>query len=181
MKAKRVSATNLFAKECIVSALIQLIYTKPLSSITISELCQKAGVSRMTFYRNYNSIDEIFLARLSELFDEYKNDARFKNKTGIFYDKEHMIHYFTALFHYRDFMNGLLYCGFGIHFLEMMNDYLLKEWQHSADPLTLAAFSGSLYNVFSLWATNGYTQDPAILAQKLSLLYTGSGQSSAAY
>lgn len=57
MKAKKISSTNLFAKECIVSALIQLIYAKPLSSITISELCQKAGVSRMTFYRNYKSID----------------------------------------------------------------------------------------------------------------------------
>ena len=60
MGEKRISTTNIFAKECIVSALLQLTDLKPLSSVTISELCQKAGVSRMTFYRNYASVEDIF-------------------------------------------------------------------------------------------------------------------------
>lgn len=59
MKGKRISQTNVFAKECIVLALLKLIYIKPLSSITVSELCEKGGVSRMTFYRNYDSKEDI--------------------------------------------------------------------------------------------------------------------------
>ena len=48
MEKNRVSQANIIAKECIVSALLKLIYEKPLSTITISELTKKAGVSRMT-------------------------------------------------------------------------------------------------------------------------------------
>ena len=46
-----------------VQALIQLLKTKSLSNITITELTERAGVSRMTYYRNYHSLD---LQQLSE-------------------------------------------------------------------------------------------------------------------
>ena len=41
-----------FSRDCMVQALIQLLQTKSLSNITISELTERAGVSRMTYYRN---------------------------------------------------------------------------------------------------------------------------------
>lgn len=68
MEKNRVSQANIIAKECIVSALLKLIYEKPLSTITISELTKKAGVSRMTFYRNYDSKEEVFIGHLDEIF-----------------------------------------------------------------------------------------------------------------
>ena len=74
MENRRVSSSNIFAKECIVSALLQLIEKKPLSTITISELCQKAGVSRMTFYRNYGSKEDVFDKNLKDIFEKYKRD-----------------------------------------------------------------------------------------------------------
>lgn len=49
------NAANQIAKECLVTALIQLLKEKNLSEITISELASKAGVSRMTYYRNYTT------------------------------------------------------------------------------------------------------------------------------
>ena len=49
MAKKRISYTNILSKECIVSAILQLTKNKPLSSISVSKLCNKAGVSRMTF------------------------------------------------------------------------------------------------------------------------------------
>lgn len=83
MSDKKISTTNIFAKECIVSALLQLTDIKPLSSVTISELCKKAGVSRMTFYRNYASVEDIFTKRLAEIFQQYKKESAASN-TGIF-------------------------------------------------------------------------------------------------
>lgn len=47
-------------KEWFVEALIKLIDGQPFERITITELCCKAGVNRSTFYRYYNSKDDIF-------------------------------------------------------------------------------------------------------------------------
>ena len=55
-----------------VQALMQLLQTKSLSNITISELTERAGVSRMTYYRNYNSMDEIFISYLKDLVESYR-------------------------------------------------------------------------------------------------------------
>lgn len=174
MNEKRLNPANLFAKECILSALMQIAQYKPLSTISVSSLCQKAGVSRMTFYRNYQSIEDVFLSRLSELFAEYKKDARSKNINGIYYDREHMLHYFVTLYQYREFLGSLFHCGLGHHFLHMMSNYILTEWQHAANPYILTAFSGSLFNLFSLWASNGFTEDAEFLARQLSALYADS-------
>lgn len=182
MKEKRVSQSNILVKECIVTALLKLIYTKPLSAITISELCEKAGVSRMSFYRNYESKEEVFKKRLEELFEEYRKDSDKEYKKdmsthkgrGIFYDEKHMTHYLEYLLKYKEFMKGLVYCGFGNIFLEMINDYMCDLWGDAADKYTLYAFSGALYNTFNLWSQQGYKEDGKKLAMNLARMFAGS-------
>ena len=105
MAKKRISYTNILSKECIVSAILQLIKDKPLSSISVSELCSKAGVSRMTFYRNYDSIEDIFVKQLNEIFEEYKSDDIAQNTEGFYSDEAHLIHYFNYIYTHRDFLN----------------------------------------------------------------------------
>lgn len=171
MSKGRKSAANVLAKECVVSALLKLIYEKPLSSITISELCKLAGVSRMTFYRNYESKEDIFKKQLAELFQKYKDDGFRKPRKGIYYDKEHMMHYFTYIYRYREFMDGLMHCGFGIVFLEMLDEYMLEEWSYMADRYTLTAFSGALFNMFRFWSEGNYEDRAQVLAARLEKLF----------
>lgn len=52
-------------------ALLQLMADKPFSRITVAELAERAGVSRLTFYRNYASKEEVLTAYFDGLFDEY--------------------------------------------------------------------------------------------------------------
>lgn len=47
-------------KKKLSEACIDLMKEKPLSDIKVSELCERAGISRATFYNNFNSVDEIF-------------------------------------------------------------------------------------------------------------------------
>ncbi|EMO8690838.1 TPA: TetR/AcrR family transcriptional regulator [Streptococcus pyogenes] len=51
--------TRRIARESMEIALLNLLETKPLGDITISELVTKAGVSRNAFYRNYTSKEAI--------------------------------------------------------------------------------------------------------------------------
>ncbi|MEW4353826.1 TetR/AcrR family transcriptional regulator [Streptococcus pneumoniae] len=46
-------------REALTTALLLLLQEKEYLNISITELCQKAGVSRTAFYRNYKSKDEV--------------------------------------------------------------------------------------------------------------------------
>ena len=56
--------SNRITKESLEISLLQLLEKKELAKITISELVERAGVSRAAFYRNYDSKEEI----LQEIF-----------------------------------------------------------------------------------------------------------------
>ena len=56
--------------ECLTTALLQLMEKKPFAQISISELCQRAGVSRVSFYRNFSSMEVILLRYLKLRSDE---------------------------------------------------------------------------------------------------------------
>ncbi|MFC3800940.1 hypothetical protein [Cohnella sp. GCM10012308] len=44
-------------KEWIAIALLELLQIKRLPKLSVSEVVKKAGVSRMAFYRNYDSLE----------------------------------------------------------------------------------------------------------------------------
>ncbi len=54
-------------------ALIILLEKKDLKSVTITELCNKAGVSRMAFYGNYNSKEALYDEIVCELNKDMVN------------------------------------------------------------------------------------------------------------
>lgn len=175
MKKTGKSQSNLIAKECIVTALLQLIYEKPLSSITISELTQRAGVSRITFYRNYESKEDVFISELREILERYGKEDFQNERKGIYYDKQHMTHCFCYFATYRTFMDGLIYCGFGDLFLRFLTEYIQKKWASDPSDQTeryrLAAFSGMLYNIYTAWVQNGCQESPAQLAAIIDNMY----------
>jgi len=55
----------------LLETLLELLESKDYSEITITELTEKADIARQTFYRNYDSMDDILLSRLNEIVDEY--------------------------------------------------------------------------------------------------------------
>ncbi|MBR6940531.1 MAG: TetR/AcrR family transcriptional regulator, partial [Clostridia bacterium] len=51
------SESNNLTRECITTALLIIIREKDYDEITITDITEKAGVSRMAYYRNYKSKD----------------------------------------------------------------------------------------------------------------------------
>ena len=64
---KRISQTNIQVKQNMYKALLRLMKNKPFSSIAVSDITSEAGVSRMSFYRNYNAIEDILTEHLIEV------------------------------------------------------------------------------------------------------------------
>ena len=63
---ERVNEANVLTKECIVTALLRLMETKSYQSISITDITNLAGVSRMAYYRNYKNKDEILIKHLTD-------------------------------------------------------------------------------------------------------------------
>lgn len=64
----------------LLEALNELIKSKPLSCISITELCSKAGVNRNTFYYHYNNIYDLLEDNKNNLVKEL-NEVRDVKKT----------------------------------------------------------------------------------------------------
>jgi AcrR family transcriptional regulator len=172
---KTKNAANQFAKDCMVTALIQLLKSKKLSEITISELTKKAGVSRMTFYRNYNAKEDIFIQHINEIFTVYRKECDKTVCQSEFYDMPNLLHCFHYFYIHKEFINTLLLSGMGHLFLSELSAYVISVWYHSGCSInryyTLQAFSGSLYNVYLTWSASGSDISDTVMAEMIHNIY----------
>ena len=66
-------------RAAIKNSLIELMAEKPFSSITVSELAQKALVNRKTFYRHYGSVAEVKSELENDVLSEFADIMRQQN------------------------------------------------------------------------------------------------------
>ena len=86
-------------KSWIFEAVILLMDEKPYDKITVSDICEKAGVARPTFYRNYEDKDDVIFEYLMhscniELLNAEKDTRNDKQDTiTLLFDYKYMIKY----------------------------------------------------------------------------------------
>lgn len=176
MKKQRKNSANLLARECMVTALIQLLKTKSLSAISISELTEKAGVSRMAYYRNYETKEDIFISYLRDALDEYRRDAESLPPDRKFFDTGNLIHCFSYFKKHNEFLETLFRSGLGHLLLNAISQYVLDTYQKPEDSIEhyyiLQAFTGALYNLYIAWSLNGGKESPEEMAEILHRAYS---------
>ena len=64
-------------KEYIQEALIELLNKKPIKEISITDLTEKAGIARSTFYRYYSSLDEVIDDYILNIFAIMRKEKSF--------------------------------------------------------------------------------------------------------
>lgn len=60
-------------RQWIFGALLSLLRKKPYDDIKIANITDEAGVARQSFYRNYDSKDDIIIKYFESMIDEYIN------------------------------------------------------------------------------------------------------------
>jgi AcrR family transcriptional regulator len=66
-KAGQIARTKIWIEQALITLVAEDAYT----SITVSRLCQKAGVGRQTFYRYFSNKDDVIRSRIRKIFDAY--------------------------------------------------------------------------------------------------------------
>lgn len=67
---------NSYVMEHITQAMLSLWAEKPMEDISISELCEKAGVGRASFYRNFDSKEAVVTDYLHQIFHQYMEENK---------------------------------------------------------------------------------------------------------
>ena len=63
------------SKAWISQALVQLLKDYEMADITVSQICQVAGVGRQTFYRHFDDKKQVLEFELDRVFEEYMERA----------------------------------------------------------------------------------------------------------
>ena len=162
-------------RECIATALVKLTAEKPLSSISVTELCDVAGVSRMAFYRNYDSKEDVFSSKLDDLIEDYKEVTSLARAQGSpWYGITHHTTCFSFFKQNSEFVDSLFRCGYTQLLVDSIACYVSDTWGNGSEEgdYVLTAFAGSLCSCYWLWNSKGFKESPMKLAEIVGKFYT---------
>lgn len=72
---------NTYVIKQITDTLLKLLQVKPIDEISISELCEKALVGRASFYRNFNSKEDILRLYIHSLIQRWATSSTQEDKS----------------------------------------------------------------------------------------------------
>lgn len=161
-------------RDKLVEAIVRETLTKSLSSVTITELCNAAGVSRMTFYRNFDSKEAILKSKIDDLVEEYRRLTTPYYEEGKRWDSEdYMCSYFRFMRENSQFIDCLFRCGCSMYVQEAIAGFINGTWGDGSVEYTfvLYAFAGSLCASYQFWADRDFEDEPEYMAMLLSRFF----------
>jgi len=150
-------------KKCIVDALLLLMNEKDFDEISITEICNKAGVSRMAYYRNYYTKKDIIIEYLKDIAADFKKESHSWQKNSAYTNKNVIRFLFTYFEKYAYFIKTLRKANLSGLLQECLNGYLENEinfkiQNNPYEKYHMYSYSGALYNVYMKWIDNGMTE-----------------------
>ena len=151
-----------FTKECIVQALLKLMDEQSFSSISIQNIVDAAGVSRMAYYRNFSSKEDILryhINSVSKSFLSRYDDIKPKN----FQDYLQLL--FDYLLEQKELGLKLFRAGMIALSKEAFDKGMLAYAKDTKSYYNLCFLSGGLFNMYSFWLDNGCKETPRQLSR----------------
>ena len=157
-----------------------LMIKRPYEEISVKDICEKAGVSRMSFYRYYNKKDDIFVDYCDERFEEFYSLITTKKvfETG----KELTLEIFKFIQKYYRQIKILTMANKEFMLLDQLNSYtkyvvsnLKTEYllANKNNPVFAYCIAGGLFNVIMFWVRSGMKNTPEEMNEMLYKLIDG--------
>lgn len=153
---------NQLSRESLKIALIHLLGDRTLAAVTVTELCKKAGVSRMAFYRNYESIQELY----HEIYDDYFQQFFQKN---FYMLEQNDLHgfwesLFVFIYDHQKTAKVLLSSKEDQHFLAYLNRTFCDQIHDLDARYYFYGVVGFVFNMIGPWVASDFSIDPHRLA-----------------
>ena len=149
----------------ITTALLLLMKRKAFSRISVTEICEKAGVSRTSFYRCFPSKLDILCRKCAAITDE------FVRRSGLSFRRDPLQQYlvtlFTHLYQHRDLIELLRRSDLLYIIKDDITRVFLSVYEDVYGEYKSRFISGGLFDVFCQWLHNGFRETPEDLALRL--------------
>lgn len=151
---------NRRVRQAITRALLELMCDNPLSSIPVTRIIERAGVARVSFYRNYSSKEDVLAGYVQDVLEEFSRDSDHDIT-----DRFSLVHVQRTLEYFQRNKAGVLLmhdAGYSSMFLDELNychatlhgDFKMS----SAEKYKNYVFIGAMYNTAVNWLRE---EDPA--------------------
>lgn len=157
------------SKNALSETLLKLMMYKPFKDVTVSDLTERAGLSRQTFYTNFQKKEDILVYLLKGLFQRYQDKLTVSPPEP----EELLIDYFLFWGDSRDFLSLLFRQGLGVLFQDCNRAFFVEDtqalnglfrcedWQL---PYIKASLAGVTYELMHMWLTT----DQGLAVDRLS-------------
>lgn len=153
-------------KNYIFEAYHNLLKKQPCSEISVSDICKKAGVSRMSFYRNFKSKEDLISKSIEKIRKELKSNL-------IKYDKINQYIVTREIFitaqSYKDTFNAFRNSNYAEQFVDVISDKLFsfapQDIINPSRKYTPVFFFSALAGVLNAWIRNGTKETPEEMAK----------------
>ena len=154
---------NTYVKNQLLKTLLKKLKKQSIDSIVISDLIEQAGVSRVSFYRNYASKEDILIQEERRLFSGWSKEYNKGNEDNHKdFNKELLDFYYSN----KDFYLTIYNAGLK----SIIMDTLLSEAKiDDTDPNPLAYFKSSIaymiYGWIDEWMKRGMVESGTELSK----------------
>lgn len=154
---------NAYVITHITDALLKLLADKPLQAVSVSELCQLAGIGRASFYRNFECKEDILREYINKIFHEWF-DGYSQNDNMALSEQMKMI--FVHFENHRDFY-GLLNKRSLIYLIkDVIMEIVGPKPEHSKIEAYATAFVAySFYGWIEVWFQRGMQESADEIAE----------------
>ena len=147
-------------RECLCTALMKLMGDTPLEKISIGEIVECAGVSRMAFYRNYGTkhahADALSLQIIQKLTRDFKEGfATYDKKTWY-------VHFFETMNNNKDFLKIILSANTNINVKVVVDELFPSVTQE--EHYFYIGRGGALAHILREWYRTGMKESPEYMA-----------------
>lgn len=183
MKEKSQSKAAIRTRKWITDALISLMEQKDFADISITEIVEKADVSRQSFYRHFSTKEEVFDEYFYEnIIKKFKDTYNPKPDDTVYKVLEF---YFAFWYENTDVMNLVQKANYPLQMFDKYDHVLRVHLADSLDVLqrqiathdeseseVLKSFIiGGLYNAKHQWTTTGYIKSPQEMAEIIEKIF----------
>lgn len=145
-----------FTKRCIADALFELLKTKDFHDISVKEVVAKAGFSRMSYYRYFDSMEDVL-----KYYLDVNDKAMFRGNPILFSDVIEALNFFAfALNNEKNIEIDNVFFKQGLEHLIIEHKRQQLANYHVDRTYADLFINGGFSEIWYYWAKNGHKESP---------------------
>lgn len=155
-------------KDRLVQAMTALAKEKDWSKITVTDLINRSGVARASFYRNFDTINDLIQYGIGEIRSDYWEHV--PDASGSFLTVEMLTYTFDYYYRHRNLITSFQSGLFHIDLLGILTESMILSYGdmpvRSIDRYDLYYYAGALYNMAVCWLKEGAIESAGQMAEQ---------------